>query len=306
MELGLGLTRSAISHQLATMPHEVYLVRLIHQPSGRPLPGQRRWTASQLLDPPTVRFLRIRNREGFDIYLRPYSGDQNAGYILVDLDRADAGVIGRLRSGGHAPCLVVETSPGHLQAWIQISRSPVEPTLATAIARHLAHGYHGDTASADWAHLGRLAGFTNQKPARRLSSGQAPWVRIIHAQPGVAPVVPGWLQAVRPLALPVLPPIPASAIPPAARDAITPAAAARIYQDCVRRWRIAERFPRTDWSIVDLWVARYLRGRGTSALRIQAIVRLGSPGFPRRHGDADDYLRRTLARTAFPPAGGPV
>jgi hypothetical protein len=33
----------------------------------------------------------------------------------------------------------------------------------------------------------RLAGFTNQKPARRTGGGYAPWVRILHAHPGLAP-----------------------------------------------------------------------------------------------------------------------
>jgi hypothetical protein len=38
------------------------------------------------------------------------------------------------------------------------------------------------------------------------------------------------------------------------------------------------------------------------------IIRLGSPQFPRQHGNPIDYLRRTLARAAFPfpPKGGTV
>jgi hypothetical protein len=49
---------------------------------------------------------------------------------------------------------------------------------------------------------------------------------------------------------------------------------------------------------VDLWVARHLLSQGTTAARIHAILRLASPHFPRRHGDPEDYLRRTIARAA--------
>jgi len=30
------------------------------------------------------------------------------------------------------------------------------------------------------------------------------------------------------------------------------------YRGCMKRWQILERFPQPHWSIVDLWVARYL------------------------------------------------
>ena len=184
---GLILTRQAIRRQLAAMPHDLYLVRLIHNRTRRPFPGERLWNATQLLHPATLSFLRIRNCEGCDVYIHPYSDNQNAGYILLDLDRAAAGVVQRMRDNGHDPCVVLQTSPGHLQAWIHVSASPLQPSIATAIARQLARDYHGDPASADWRHLGRLAGFTNQKPARLTGRGYAPWVRILHARPVLAP-----------------------------------------------------------------------------------------------------------------------
>jgi hypothetical protein len=56
------------------------------------------------------------------------------------------------------------------------------------IARQLACRYGGDPASADWCHLGRLAGFTNQKPARRDLRGYPSWVKIVHARAGLAPL----------------------------------------------------------------------------------------------------------------------
>jgi hypothetical protein len=38
---GFFLTSQAIRRQLAAMPDELYLVRLIHHQTGRPFPGER-------------------------------------------------------------------------------------------------------------------------------------------------------------------------------------------------------------------------------------------------------------------------
>ena len=128
-----------------------------------------------------MRFLRARNLQGFDVYLLPYAEHRNAGYILLDLDHSTADVLPLMRAHGHEPCVLLQTSPGHLQAWIRVSTTPLEAAVTTAIAKHLAHTYGGDFASAGSCHLGRLAGFTNQKPQRRMITGQAPWVRIVEA-----------------------------------------------------------------------------------------------------------------------------
>lgn len=76
--------------------------------------------------------------------------------------------------------------PATLQAWIRVSAIPLEPAIAGAIAKQLARLYRADLASADWRHLGRLAGFTNQKPLRRQANRYAPWVRLLHAELGLA------------------------------------------------------------------------------------------------------------------------
>lgn len=310
---GLILTLQAIRRQLAAMPCELYLIRLIHQRTRRPFPGERLWTAAQLVNAATVRFLRIRNREGCDVYIQPYAEDRNAGYILVDLDCTNPAVIEAMRANGHQPCVVLQTSPGHLQAWIRLSTFPLEPTVATAAGKQLAHSYGGDLGSADWRHLGRLAGFTNQKPQRRTPGGYAPWVKIVHAGAGLARNADGLLQsATRYPPTAWLPPDGArrsdfvSAAPIAPAPSIAAAQASEIYQAWMKRWHIAERFAQPDWSILDLWIARQLLSQGTPIAQVQDILRLGSPRFPRRHGDPDDYLRRTVARAAFPSPGRTV
>jgi|SRR5579872_867260 len=282
------------------MPNELYLIRLIHHQTRRAFPGERLWTATQLVHPATIGFLRIRNCEGCDVYVQPYAGNQNAGYILVDLDRAYPMVMEAMRANGHDACVVLQTSPGHLQAWVRLSTAPLEPAVATAAGKHLAYLYGGDLASTDWRHLGRLAGFTNQKPARRTPDQYAPWVKLVHARVGLAPRAEGLLQSIRQYAQPSAARFTtdstATALgPPTGTDEAT-----TIYRSCMQRWHILERFSQPDWSIVDLWVARYLLAQGKPAGQIQDILRLASPHFPRRHGDPDDYLRRTVARAAFP------
>ena len=94
---GFFLTLQAIRRQLAAMPNDLYLVRLIHHWTRQPFPGERLWTAEQLATAATIRFLRVRNREGCDVYVQPYAGDQNADHILVDLDHARPTTIATMR-----------------------------------------------------------------------------------------------------------------------------------------------------------------------------------------------------------------
>ena len=287
------------------MPNELYFIRLIDHSTRRVCPGERLWDAGQLMRGSTVRFLRARNREGYDVYLLPYAEDCNAGYILLDLDHAPPRILELMRANGHEPCVMLRTSPGHLQAWIRVSTTPLEPALATAVSKQLARTYGGDLASTDGCHLGRLAGFTNQKLQRRTARGYAPWVKIVEAHAGIARAAQELLHSATQLI---------AQQSAAVRDTpyclsrvgnpsttITAHGAARIYQSWTERWRIRERFPQPDWSIIDLWLARKLLAMHVSITQVEAILRLGSPNFPRHHGDPEGYLRRTLARAALPP-----
>jgi hypothetical protein len=66
--------------------------------------------------------------------------------------------------------------------------------VATQAARALAERFGGDRSSASWRHFGRLAGFTNQKPSRRLASGLAPFVRLCEAAGGIFGAAPSLQQ----------------------------------------------------------------------------------------------------------------
>jgi RepB DNA-primase from phage plasmid len=303
---GLGVSVASVRRQIAALPCRLYEVRLIHSGSRKAYPGVRQWSASQLADPATVGFLRIRNREGYDVYFRPYAGGYNAGYILLDLDDPVPGILSRLRAQGHDPCVVVQTSLGRWQAWIRIASEPLLPALATRVAQQLAHLYAADPASADWRHLGRLVGFTNRKPGRRQADGQAPWVKLLYARAGLARDRIALLQSVTAewaaptvrfkLTRPTLPPHAADALLPTGLDATT---LQTMYRNCLNRLRIRQRYTAPDWSIADIWVARELLQTGTAPALVAAILRQGSPGFPRRHADPEDYLHRTLCRAAW-------
>jgi hypothetical protein len=305
---GFFITLQAIRRQLAAMPNDLYLVRLIHHRTRQAFPGERLWTAGQLGSAATIRFLRVRNREGCDVYVQPYAGDHNAGYILVDLDRARPTTIATMRAHGHDPCVILQTSPGHLQTWIRLSASALEPAVATAAAQLLATAYAGDPASTDWRHLGRLAGFTNQKPARRTPGGCAPWVKVVSAQAGLAPQAEALLRSARAWASlpPPLAPHANATFENSVPAAFAASVATELYQACIERWHIRQRFPHPDWSVVDWWVARQLLRQRWTPAQVREILRLASPHFPRRHGNPDDYLRRTVARAAFPFPPRPV
>ena len=282
------VTEAVLRRQIAALPCPLYQVRLIHSDSRQAYPGLRQWTASQLCQPATVGFLRLRNREGYDVYFRPYAGQDNAGYLLLDLDCTAPGILARLRAQGHEPSVVVETSPGRWQAWVRVSPEPLSPALATRISRRLAQMYAADPASAEGRHLGRLAGFTNRKPQRRQSNGLAPWVKLILARGCLA------RNGAALLALAATE-VAASVTTPVRRaESFSPTGP---YRDWLNRLRILERYPCPDWSIADLWVARELLRTGTPLLEVATVLR-GSPGFPRRHADPEDYLRRTLSRAA--------
>jgi hypothetical protein len=140
-----------------------------------------------------------------------------------------------------------------------------------------------------------LAGFTNRKPQRYRADGLAPWVKLIYARSGLAPNGAALLEAAAEAPASrlargrALPPGPAALPPPIDSPALHD-----LYHACLNRLRIRERYPSPDWSIADRWVARELLETGTDPARVAAVLRHGSPGFPRRHADPEDYVRRTL------------
>jgi hypothetical protein len=76
-----------------------------------------------------------------------------------------------------APAVVVETSLGNFQAWL--NQGQVLPKHASTLAaRSLAERFGADRGAADWRHFGRLAGLTNRKQKYRSDDARYPFVRL--------------------------------------------------------------------------------------------------------------------------------
>jgi hypothetical protein len=144
-------------------------------PQGEAIMVPRVWDRDALMR--SVPWLRLQNRDGRNIYVRP-SGEHNLS--LVD-DLTQDG-IRAMKSSGFAPALLVETSSGNFQAWLKHPRV-LDKGLGTAVARALAQKFGGDTGAADWRHYGRLSGFVNRKTKHYdASTGLYPFVKVIESR----------------------------------------------------------------------------------------------------------------------------
>lgn len=123
-----------------------------------------------------ITHLRGDNAQGKHIYVRPKMDDlQRSDLILLD-DMTLVNIDRMKRDGIPAAC-VIETSPNNYQAWVRFEKLLL-PEHRTNISRHLSHKYHADTAAVGNDRWGRLAGFTNVKPERRLANGHFPFVQV--------------------------------------------------------------------------------------------------------------------------------
>ena len=147
------------------------------------------WGVRQVLK--SLLWLRRENLNRGHIYVRPAGLH---GLSLVDDLKTDA--LAQMKAEGFEPAVVVETSPGNLQAWLKHG-APLDEATSTRAAQLLAAHFGGDPGSADWRHFGRLAGFTNPKPNRRLASGLQPFSRLLEAGGQVYQQAPVFIAEVR-------------------------------------------------------------------------------------------------------------
>jgi hypothetical protein len=127
----------------------------------------RTWDRDMVLK--SIAWLRYENLNGRNIYIRPAGEHHLKGTAIQKMKRQ-----------GFVPAVLVETSPGNFQAWLNHGKQ-LERSLSTAVAKSLATEFRGDLGSADWRHFGRLAGFTNRKERYRQPDGDFPYVRLREA-----------------------------------------------------------------------------------------------------------------------------
>ncbi len=163
-------TTEVVRAQLAGMGAERYDVGVYDRANDAML-LRREWTPAQV--EASIGWFKGMNAQGRDIYIRPTG---SSGLYIVD--DVPAATVERMRAEGYAPAAVVETSPGNHQAWVRVSDAPLSKGEGTAVARALAARFGGDLSSANWRHMGRLAGFTNRKEEHRQPDGRYPYVRL--------------------------------------------------------------------------------------------------------------------------------
>ena len=163
----------------------------ILRPDGR-MVLREAWTVSEIEE--AVQRLRRENAHGAHIFVRPHGA-----HALNLVDDLSVDAIARMTHAGFQPALVVETSPQNFQVWLKHGRT-LDRNISSLAAQELAKRFGGDLSSADWRHFGRLAGFTNRKPARLLVNGLAPFVRLRRSEETVYDAAHDFLQEVKSIA----------------------------------------------------------------------------------------------------------
>lgn len=174
------LTHDALRDFTRALPSHLYDVRIVPRKRGSRA-AMRSWTIAVLLAPDTIKFLRAANADDSDIFIRPGF----ANYVLVDFDADGDARLKAMLDGGVPVALAVRTSPGHVQAWIDIG--PMREVTAdegSEAARILARRYGGDMGATGRMQPGRAPGFFNRKPTYQNEKGHFPLVRIIGSRPG--------------------------------------------------------------------------------------------------------------------------
>jgi hypothetical protein len=170
-------TAEVVEKQIQHMFSEVFEIGLFKPKDSKddsaPEMFLRTWDRDSLRR--SIPWLRFQNMNGRNIFIRPKGEHQLS---LIDDLKPDA--IKTLKAEGFAPALVVQTSPGNLQAWLNHGRV-LPKEISTAAARALAERFGGDAGAADWRHFGRLSGFSNRKEKYRQLGGLYPFVRLVEA-----------------------------------------------------------------------------------------------------------------------------
>jgi hypothetical protein len=275
-------TLIAVEQQIAAMGCQVYEVGLFkprapgadpHEPEMLP----RTWDRATLLK--SVPWLRYQNSQGRNIYIRP-KGEHHLSMV----DDLTGAAIEQMKAEGFTPAVVVETSPGNFQAWL--NHGQVLPQrLSTLAARALAARFGGDKGAADWRHFGRLAGFTNRKEKYRSIDGSFPFVRLHEATPALLyPAAHEFLTALKEQAQPSTPPRP-----------YTPASIPTHQLLTIDAFRTNPRYD-GDGNRIDLAYAIYAISHGVSEAAIAEAIQsrdLSKKGPLNRQ---QEYTRRTIAK----------
>jgi len=249
--------------------------------NGEPPMIPRTWSMQAILK--SISWLRLQNRDGRNIYVRP-RGEHNLSLV----DDLTAESIERMKTEGFRPALVVETSPGNFQAWLKHSRR-LSKELSTAAARELAQEFKGDLGAADWRHFGRLAGFTNRKDKYK-AEGHFPFVLLRQANGLSFPEADRFIARIERQ-------IDRDREERERRRAAMPRQKASGVRRSIDDFRANPAYA-GDGTRIDLAFAIYALARGVPDVQIEAAIRsrdLTHKGNDKRQGE---YIERTIRKAA--------
>jgi Ti-type conjugative transfer relaxase TraA len=243
-----------------------------------------------------VPFLKRMNALGNDIYVRPAASEH--GLVLVD--DIDGVTVAEMREQGHAPALVVETSPKNLQAWVETGHELTDEHRAM-IARNLAQTYGADMVSADGRYYGRLAGFTNQKPQHQDKYGRQPYCLLRHSSGETAREAPALVEKAHDKLV-------EQSYAKEKANRIEKIDGHRHGYEAVDAYKkqmqaLHRRYgDKIDWSRADWMVSKDLAKRGYQADDIKQAIHEASPGLLERKKDHfEDYINRTVDKVMKDP-----
>jgi len=158
----------------------------IREPGGDVASGEmRRWTVEEIGR--ALPWLKRANAQGRDVLIRPATGEEAT---LVMVEGLDAAKVEAMKAAGREPAVVVEASPGQLEAWVRVPAC--DAARREAIGRQLAKEQGVDPKSAVPGLYGRLAGFTNRGAG---DERRQPWVLCRESSGKEARVGPALVKA---------------------------------------------------------------------------------------------------------------
>lgn len=141
---------------------------------GKSLRGKDLLTAQDVIGliPDLTKF----NARGGNVFLTPI--DEAAQHILVDDLKGPK--YAEFMGKGYAPALVLESSPGNVQAVIKVPTKEGAKADRNEAFKDLNRAY-GDEKITGLVHPFRLAGFENRKAKHQDEDGKFPFVRLVEA-----------------------------------------------------------------------------------------------------------------------------
>ena len=146
--MSASITRSVVRKQLCAMCCKSFDIGVLYQ-HGRML-LRNGWTAEQVNA--ALSWLRRENARGAHIFIRPHGA-----HALSLVDDLGVDAIARMTDEGFQPVLVLETSPGNFQTWLNHGRILSDHTFSTQAAKELARRFGGDPAPTGATSVGLRA-----------------------------------------------------------------------------------------------------------------------------------------------------